>query len=409
MSIMFRFLVVWFVGVAAQAPARQPSRSYALTGVTIIDGGHDAPVPNQTVVVSDGMIADVFPDGFKVLPDSVVLIRLRGRYLLPGLIDTHVHMATDPSGTDNRTATLSVLDRMLRSGVTSVRDMAGDARVLAGLSRDARVGEILSPDIYFSALMAGPSFFKDPRTMASSKGGVAGGMPYMKAVTDSTDLRQAVAEAKGTGATGIKLYANLGPQLVTLIVAEARRQGLLVWGHAWLDPAKPSDLIRAGVGSISHTPLLVHESRDSMPDLSALFGLMKKNNVLLDATMSAYQQWAKQDSSKAYYYTITKKYTAAAHKAGVKVCAGTDDDQTDFVQGEIELLVHDAGFSPKDAIIAATKYGAEALGIAGVCGTIEKGKKADLLVVDRDPLDRIENIRSVVLVTKAGKIYWKED
>ncbi|WP_431211510.1 amidohydrolase family protein [Puia sp. P3] len=413
MSIMFRFsmfLLLARVGVVAQEPAfRQPLRSYALTGVTLIGGGGDAPAANQTVVVADGMIADVFPDGSKVLPDSVVLIRLRGKFLLPGLIDTHVHMATDPSGTDNRTATLGVLERMLRSGVTSVRDMAGDARVLAGLSRDARVGDILSPDIYFSALMAGPSFFKDPRTMASSKGGVAGGMPYMKAVADSTDLRQAVAEAKGTGATGIKLYANLGPELVARIVAEARRQGLLVWGHAWLDPARPSDLVRAGVGSISHTPLLVHESRDSMPDLSALFSLMKKNNVLLDATMSAYRQWAQQDSSKIYYYSITKLYTAAAHKAGVKICAGTDDDQTNFVQSEMELLVHDAGFSPKDAMIAATKYAAEALGIGGVCGTIEKGKKADMLVVDRNPLDRIENIRSVVLVTKGGKIYWKED
>jgi len=397
------------LSLPAQKPARQQSRSYALTGVILIDAGHDAPLRDQTVLVSGDSIADVFPDGARNLPDSIVLIRLHGKFLLPGLIDTHVHLATDPSGTDNRTATLDVLQRMLRSGITSVRDMAGDARILAGLSRDARVGDIPAPNIYFSALMAGPSFFKDPRTMASSRGGIAGGMPYMRAVADTTDLRQAIAEAKGTGATGIKLYANLGPELVARIVAEARRQGLLVWGHAWLDPAKPSDLIRAGVGSISHTPLLIHESPDSLPDLSALFSLMKKNNTLLDATMSAYRQWAQQDSSKAWYYYITKLYTAAAHRAGVKVCAGTDDDQQNFVQGEMELLVHDAGFSPKDAIVAATKYAAEALGIGGVCGTVEKGKKADLLVVTNNPLDRIENIRSVVLVTLAGRIYWKQD
>jgi imidazolonepropionase-like amidohydrolase len=424
--LLFLLLSGTGLSLHAQEPTRQSSRSYALTGVTLIDAGHDAPLPNQTVLVSDGMIADVFSDGARNLPDSIVLIRLHGNFLLPGLIDTHVHLATDPSGTDNRTSTLDVLQRMLRSGVTSVRDMAGDARILAGLSRDARVGDIPAPNIYFSALMAGPSFFKDPRTMTSSKGGIAGGMPYMKAVADTTDLRQAIAEAKGTGATGIKLYADLGPELLTRIVAEARRQGLLVWGHAWLDPAKPSDLIRAGVGSVSHTPLLIHESldsiprqwrseraqkfwQDSLPDLSATFSLMKKNNTLLDATMSAYRQWAQQDSSKAYYYSITKSYTAAAHRAGVKICAGTDDDQQNFVQGEMELLVHDAGFSPRDAIIAATKYAAEALGIGGVCGTVEKGKKADLLVVTNNPLDRIENIRSVVLVTLAGKIYWKED
>jgi len=147
---------------------------------------------------------------------------------------------------------------------------------------------------------------------------------------------------------------------------------------------------------------------DSLPDLSALFSLMKKNNTLLDATMSAYHQWARQDTSKACYYLITKVYTAAAHRAGVKVCAGTDDDQQSFVQGEMELLVHDAGFSPKDAIIAATKYAAEGLGIDGKCGTIEKGKTADLLLVNSNPLERIEYIRTVVLVIKSGKLYWDQ-
>ena len=423
--LIFLPLTVMTIPSPAQEPARQPSRSYALTGVTLIDVRHESPLRNQTILVSDGMIADVFPDGAQSLPDSTPLIRMRGKFLLPGLIDTHVHFATDPSGTDNRAATLNALQRMLRSGITSVRDMAGDARILAGLSRDARVGDITAPDIYFSALMAGPTFFDDPRTTTSSKGGIAGRMPYMKAVTDTTDLPLAIAEAKGTGATGIKLYANLGPALVTRIVAEARRQGLLVWGHAWLDPAKPADLIRAGVGSISHAPLLLHQSmdsvprrwrsvrdqkiwQDSLPDLSALFSLMKKNNTLLDVTMSAYHQWAQQDTSRAFYYSITKVYTAAAHRAGIKVCAGTDDDQQNFVQGEMELLVHDAGFSPKDAITAATKYAAEALGIDGVCGTIEKGKKADLLLVNSNPLEHIENIRTVVLVVKSGKIYWDQ-
>jgi len=423
--LIFLPLTVMTIPSPAQEPARQPSRSYALTGVTLIDARHESPLRNQTILVSDGMIADVFPDGAQSLPDSTPLIRMRGKFLLPGLIDTHVHFATDPSGTDNRAATLNALQRMLRSGITSVRDMAGDARILAGLSRDARVGDITAPDIYFSALMAGPTFFDDPRTTTSSKGGIAGRMPYMKAVTDTTDLPLAIAEAKGTGATGIKLYANLGPALVTRIVAEARRQGLLVWGHAWLDPAKPADLIRAGVGSISHAPLLLHQSmdsvprrwrsvrdqkiwQDSLPDLSALFSLMKKNNTLLDVTMSAYHQWAQQDTSRAFYYSITKVYTAAAHRAGIKVCAGTDDDQQNFVQGEMELLVHDAGFSPKDAITAATKYAAEALGIDGVCGTIEKGKKADLLLVNSNPLEHIENIRTVVLVVKSGKIYWDQ-
>jgi imidazolonepropionase-like amidohydrolase len=398
-------------------------KQFALSGVTLIDALHIQPAYRQTVVINDGMVVRIFPDGAQSLPDSIPVLRLQGKYILPGLIDTHVHLATEPSTTNNRVSTLSVLDRMLRSGITSVRDMAGDARTLAGLSRDALIGDIPSPDIYFSALMAGPSFFKDPRTITSAMGGVSGYMPYMRAVTDTTNLTLAVAEAKGTGATGIKLYADLPAPLVSRIVATAKEQGILVWGHAWLNPARPSDLVKAGVSSISHAPLLIRETRasipptwkrprlddrflkDSLPDLSALFQLMKKYNVLLDATMATYRQWAEQDTSMGYNYDITKRCTAMAYLAGVKICAGTDDDQQGFVQNEMELLVHDAGLTPGDAIIAATLHGAEALGIDKTCGTIAPGKRANLMVLDKDPLVDIRNIRSVVLVIKAGKVY----
>jgi imidazolonepropionase-like amidohydrolase len=117
--------------------------TYALTGITLIDANHIPGVAHQTVVIQKGRIERIFPDDSQPLPDSVSIIRATGKYLIPGLIDTHVHMATDPSGTDNRPNTLRVLENMLRSGITTVRDMAGDARVLAGLARDARTGDIL--------------------------------------------------------------------------------------------------------------------------------------------------------------------------------------------------------------------------------------------------------------------------
>jgi amidohydrolase family protein len=395
----------------------------ALTDVTIIDANHRTPLAHQTVLITHNIISNIFNNGSKPIPNSFKILNMEGKYLLPGLIDSHVHMATDPSGTDNREHTLSVLKQMLYSGITSVRDMAGDARTLSGLSRDALTGDIISPDIYYSALMAGPVFFNDPRTSQATKGAVAGKMPYMLAVTDSTNMVLAIAEAKGTGATGIKLYANLSAPLVNKIVAEANKQGMIVWGHAWLQNAKPSDLVKAGVNPISHSPLLIYDKLDSIPtywknghthyksigdsvpDLSSLFQLMKAHHTILDATMLAYKQWEEEDSGMRYDYEIAKQITAEAYKAGVIIDAGTDDDQQEFVQKEMELMVKDAGFSAIDAIIAATLNGAEALHINKMHGTISVDKIADILVLNKNPLLNIKNIESVYIVMKGGKLF----
>src|SRR4051812_14226260 len=116
------------------ASAQVSLNNFALTAVTVIDANHRIPLAGQTILIEDNIIRDVFTDGSKPIPASYVVLTLKGKFVLPGLIDTHVHLATDPSGTDNRTHTLNVLQQILYSGITSVRDMAGDARTLAGLS-----------------------------------------------------------------------------------------------------------------------------------------------------------------------------------------------------------------------------------------------------------------------------------
>ena len=106
-----------------------------------------------------------------------------------------------------------------------------------------------------------------------------------------------------------------------------------------------------------------------------------------------------------YDYELAKRITIQAYKAGVIIDAGTDDDQVDFVQKEMELLVKDAGFSPVDAITAATLNGAKALHIDDKCGTVSINKAADLLLLYKNPLDDIGNINSVDMVIKDGKIF----
>ncbi len=422
----YKTLLIFSLSLVCHVVVAQVSfNNYALEGASIIDANHKIAEPHQTILIVNNTISDIFNDGSKTVPDSFTIIKLNGKYVLPGLIDAHVHMATDPSGEDSRLHSMDVLQRMLFSGITTVRDMAGDARILSGLSRDAFTGDIISPDIYYSALMAGPVFFSDPRTSTATKGGVSGQMPYMLAVTDSTNLELAIAEAKGTGATGIKLYANLAAPLVNKIVAEANKQDILVWGHAWLQDAKPSDVVKAGVSPISHAPLLIYEKLDSVPsswkkmfhddkfwdkvtpDLSLLFQLMKKHNTILDATLLTYKKWADVDSTMRYDFELGKRITIQAYKAGVTIDAGTDDDQEEFVQKEMELLVKGVGFTAIDAIIAGTLNGAKALHIDNNYGTVSINKIANLLIVDKNPLEDIKNIESVYMVIKGGKIFKK--
>src|SRR5580698_7992922 len=143
--------------------------------------------------------------------------------------------------------------------------MADDLRAVADLARASRVGEIPGPDIYYAALMAGPEFFDDPRTHATTAGETAGAVPWMQAITPDTDLVIAVAEARGTGATAIKIYADLPGERVAAITREAHRQGVQVWTHAAVFPASPQEVIGAGVDAVSHVCMLAYQASDAMP------------------------------------------------------------------------------------------------------------------------------------------------
>jgi hypothetical protein len=200
---------------------------------------------------------------------------------------------------------------------------------------------------------------------------------------------------------------------------------MLVWGHAWLQQAKPTDLVTLGVSSISHAPLMAYDKLDSIPsdwknkahtpefwdkvtpDLSNLFELMKKHHTILDATLLTYKQAGEHSLSWQCSYELGKRITAKAYRAGVTICAGTDDDQVEFVQSELNCLVKEAGLTPLDTIIAGTLHGAQALHIDNQYGTVETGKVANLLVLDKNPLENIDNITSVNLVIKGGKVYKK--
>lgn len=397
----------------------------ALIGVTLWDGTGGAPRPGRTILIHGERIAGVFRDGGQGLPPGTTVRPATGKYVIPGLLDGHVHLATDPSGEDTRLRTERRLCRALLGGITAVRDMAGDVRELASLQRDARVGDIASPDLYYAALWAGPAFFADPRTASSSAGAVPGTLPWMRAIDSTTNLPQAVAEARGTGATAIKLYAALTPALVDRITAEAHRQGLLVWAHAAMAQVSPREMAEAGVNVLSHASLLLRQlgsaryaalvgdsTRTALTaadaaTLDSLAATMRQDHTLFEPTLFIYDGERKRMLGPGGWVT------RLAQQGGVPIVAGTDsmgsgDDgvwQLPNLHQELALLVRVGGLSSGEALTAATRYVARAVGADSLRGTVEAGKLADLVVLDADPIADIANTRTIRWVVKRGAFY----
>jgi len=186
----------------AQAWIRDRASEFALTNLTVIDGTGAPPRPGMTVLVKEGTIVGLFPTGSEAIPATATVSDLSGRFVIPGLVDSHVHLATDPSTGDRRALVEQRLRHALRGGITVVRDMAGDGRALADLARAALVGDIESPAIFYSALMSGPPFFEDPRVRSSSRGVTVGSAPSPPKATGPWRWRKRAAPApRGSSST----------------------------------------------------------------------------------------------------------------------------------------------------------------------------------------------------------------
>jgi len=418
------------VAVLAASGAGAAPASTLYRHASLIDGTGGPMRPGMSVLVGGERIKAVAPDAELLAPAGARIVDLSGKYLLPGLIDSHEHMATPP----NRRQAEANLRRDLYGGVTAVRDMADDLRAVAELARASRAAEIPAPDIYSAALMAGPSFFVDPRTHAATFGVTPGQAPWMKAVDETTDLREAVTLARGTSATAIKIYANLPADLVSKISAEAHRQGMRVWAHSTVYPATAADVLAAKVDVVSHACGLGHAVAGTPPSYQArtpmdpapflaadnqviarLYETMKAQGTILDATVSIYEEQerlrARNPKMKPALCSggMAAALTRQAVRAGAPVTTGTDwqapwSDVWPTVYHEFAALVR-LGMTPAQVIHAATEVGARAAGQDADMGTIAPGKLADMVVVAKDPLGNIENLKSLETTIKRGRAY----
>ena len=409
----------------------QNGKTQALIGVEIFNGKSDD-LKGMTILIEDGIIKDIFKTGSKIISDSINKIDLTGYYVIPGLIDTHVHLGM--KGISKSTdASRKEFKKWIYSGVTTVRDMGGDARVLTLENQLIKDDKQPGPDIYFSATVGSSDMIaKDLRLKRVTQGIGIDKAGYVIEAKKNMDINANVSKAVQSKVTGLKFYAGINSDLMKTLTTEAHNQGLKSWAHFTVFPDRPIDVVKAGVDVVSHVwgafwqdtdvdpservpfthtdfknarsavfPEDMSALNTDSPELQLLFNEMQKRGVIWDLTYVV----PNPEVQKIY-----KKYALAASQAGVEFSTGTDyfNDITESYPAlfkEIESLVIDGILDSRQVLLSATLNGAKAIGIEKTHGTIEEGKIANLVVLKKNPIENITNIREIELTMKNGIIY----
>jgi len=419
------------------APAAdRPKPALAITGVTLIDGTGAPPASNVTVLVSGPRIEGIFR-GKAADVSAEETVDGRGKFLIPGLWDMHTHLAYAGDIT---------CMALVAYGITSVRDAGGSLEIIDWLRRRIRQGSL-----------AGPHIFRAGPVLDGSKPGVRD-----RIVVDSAeDGRRAVEFVKERGVDFVKVHNGTPPAAYFAVLEEARRQGLDVVGHIPYD-VDPGEAIEAGHASVEHVVSLfegpvrrlmsagkTQEQAIAVfteDDFVRLGRQMAAKNTWYDPTLVPYwyraHQWdvrAANDPREKYVSGTLRAYwkefaplpdnerirrtlsegfdhflkiTGILHREGVRFLAGTDLAAPLTYPGstlheELGWLVK-AGLTPMEALLAATRNGAEAVNRLDEMGTVEKGKFADLVLLDADPLADIANTQKIAAVVLNGRLYRRE-
>ena len=402
----------------------------AISGATLIDGTGGPPIQNATVVVDDDRIVAAGPGGEVQVPSGADAIDGSGMTLLPGLIDCHDHLSnfsyelasrwvmTEPRSL-RHLRIAGVLKQTLESGYTTVRDASGlDAGFRQGVDEGLIPGPRLQVALSFITPTGGmgdnssPSGYSPPTPPDPMRPlGVADGPDGMRAIV--REMVRAGADVIKTATTGgASSSAGLGPKDVLgtreeldALIDEAHGLGRRVMCHALGGPGLRM-AIEAGVNSIEHGSYL-----DEDPEL---LPMMAAKDIYFIPTFSVYIHHGAKGTphGRARAAELREHHVKSlqlALESGVKVVAGTDEGG--WVHGnnahEISCLVA-AGMEPMRAIVAATGHAAQCLGLDADVGSVVAGKKADLILVEGDPLQDVtilEEGKAVSWVMKDGVVY----
>ncbi len=425
------------------------AQTVAFTNVNVIPMDKERVLMNQTVVVRDGIIVEI---GSKVkIPKDALKVDGKGKFLIPGLSDMHVHLFTDDEFPEELAP--DEFKIMIANGVTTIRLMTGTPEQLMWREKSAK-GEIIAPTIY----AASPQFI-----------GKKSGNAYV--VTTEQEAREAVNKAKQDGYDYLKVTTNLKAEVYEAIVDEAKKRNIRVVGHAdsrfvglqralkagqqveHLDSyleflLRPDSPVKGSVSDIylyrpdnwksidfwdeRNIPDLAKQVVAANPFVTPTLHLFKFTfgkgrseesfkaqpdirfypNKTIDFWMGVSKKYlatAAPVETREKYISIRNKIVKAIYDAGGRIMAGSDTPEWLILYGftlHLEMIdLRDAGLSNYAALETATKNPAQFFGTTDKTGTIEKGKVANLVLLDANPLEDIANTQKRVGVMLKGKYY----
>ncbi len=405
--------------------------TFAFVGATVIDGTGKPPIPDATVVTSNGKIVAVGPSKKVKVPADAQRIDVTGKYIIPGLWDMHAHYEQVEWG-----------PIYLAAGVTTVRDVGNEYDFITAVRDAVNSGKALGPHMLLAGIVDGDG----PYAMGITR------------VNSPADAEMWVKRYHDSGFQQIKIYSSVTSDNVKAICADAHKVGMTVTGHIPFG-MNAYDGVNDGMDMINHihyiSDLLLPPGFDSRKatrkermeamasvDVNSEAGrkavaFFKEHGTVIDPTMALTEMMNRAANDPAAQMEPGTARVApelreqlvngglppdlaplgqkikqrdleiigALHRAGVPIVAGTDQAVPGFsVYREIELYVQ-AGFTPMEALQAATMVPARAMKVESDSGSIEVGKRADLDVLDANPLDDIHNIRSVRSVVASGILY----
>jgi imidazolonepropionase-like amidohydrolase len=401
----------------------------AIVGGTLIDGTGAAPVPDAAVVIQDGRIVAAGPRSKVKIPRNANVVDAHGKTILPGLWDMHAHFEQVEWG-----------PIYLAAGVTTVRDCGNEFEFITAVRDAVAQGRGLGPRLLLAGIVDGAG----PLQLGVER------VDTPEQAKDWTDRYHTA------GFQQMKIYSSVKLEEVKVIADEAHRLGMTVTGHV-PEGLNAYQVIEAGqdqinhigyIADIMHAPFPADMSRadrrKAMADLDLdsadakkALAFLKDHRTVVDPTMALAEfftattakppasfepgvnkiapELAEQltdvgpptERSEIGEKVFDKELAivGALHRAGIPVVAGTDQTVPGYsLHREIELYVQ-AGFTPMEAIQAATIVPARAMGLDKELGTVEKGKRGDLILINGNPLDDIHNTRNVEYVITNGTMY----